>query len=224
MNVQKASFARSLSRAFAAALFLPAALFAGERGAPPAVGNGPGSAFTESERGALVSWTMGQPAVQAAVARHRTRLLRVWLDVGKEEGGPRRRALLLLRDYDAGSAREISVDLSSGRIGMRELAGIQPSEEEIEEGMGIVRRDRALARFVENPFLRLIGGFHSRSVVRNDPCAAEVCLEFAFMRPNYEGPARYVVVNLTRGIVAHHDFRGGRPGGAPARMTETARQ
>jgi hypothetical protein len=221
MNVQKTSFARSLTRAFAAALFLPAALFAAERSAPPAVGSVPGSAFRESEREALVSWTMAQPVVQAAVGRHRTRLLRVWLDVGKEEGGPRRRALVLLRDYDTGSAREISVDLSSGRIEMRELFGVQPNEEEIDEGMAIVRRDPALARFVENPLLRLIGGFHSRSVVRNDPCTAEVCLEFAFMKPNYEGPARYVIVNLSRGIVAHHDYRGGRPGGAPARMTET---
>jgi hypothetical protein len=222
MNLQKRPVARSLYRAVAAALFLPGMLLAAGSSVPPAVGSGPGSAVTESERAALVSWTMGQPAVQAAFARHRTRLLRVWLDVGKEEGGPRRRAVLLLRDYDTGSAREISVDLSSGRIEMRELAGVQPSEEEIDEGMRIVRRDPALARFVENPFLRLIGGFHSRSAVRNDPCALEVCLEFAFMKPNYEGPARYVVVNLTRGIVAHHDFRGGRPGGAPARMTETS--
>jgi hypothetical protein len=45
-----------------------------------------------------------------------------------------------------------------------------------------------------------------------------VCLEFAFMRPAYQGPARYVIVNLTRGAVAHHDFRI-RPG-EPSRMTE----
>jgi hypothetical protein len=224
VKLQKGSFGRSLPRAFAAALFLSAALSAAGSSMPPAVGTVPGSAFTESEREALASWTMAQPAVQAVTSRHRTRLLRVWLDVGKEEGGPRRRAALLLRDYDTGSAREISVDLSSGRIEMRELAGVQPTEEEIEEGMGIVRRDPALARFVENPFLRLVGGFHSRSVVRNDPCAVEVCLEFAFMKPNYEGPARYVVVNLTRSTVAHHDFRGGRPGEAPARMTEAVGQ
>lgn len=222
MRTPNRFFVRSLFGPLAAALLLPAALLAAERTPPPTVAGAPGSAFAKGEREALVAWTMAQPEVQAAVARHRTRLLRVWLDVGKEEGGPRRRAALLLRDYDTGSAREISVDLSSGRIETRELAGVQPSEEEIEEGMGIVRRDPALARFVENPLLRLIGGFHSRSVVRNDPCAVEVCLEFAFMKPNYEGPARYVVVNLTRGIVAHHDFRGGRPGGAPARMTETS--
>jgi hypothetical protein len=220
MTLQKGLFARSLPRVFAAALLVPTALFAAERSVPPAVASVAGSSFTESEREALASWTMAQPAVQAVVARHRTRLLRVWLDAVKEEGGSRRRAVLLLRDYDTGSAREISVDLSDGRIGMRELFGIQPSDEEIEEGMGIVRRDPALARFAGNPSLRLIGGFHSRSVVRNDPCAVEICLEFAFMKPNYEGPDRYVVVNLTRGVVAHHDFRGSRPGGAPARMTE----
>jgi hypothetical protein len=191
---------------------------AAERTGPPR----PGEAFSESERQALVSWTMSQPEVRAAVARHRTRVLRVWSDAVKGRSGSRPAGTVLLRDYDTGLAREISIDLASGRIAMRELPGIQPSDEEIEEGLAIVRQDPALARFVENPHLTLIGGFHNRSTVRNDPCAIEVCLEFAFMRPNYEGPARYVVVNLTRGIVAHHDYRGGRPGGSPARMTETA--
>jgi hypothetical protein len=221
MNLGKTRFARSLFTLFAvlaAAVLFPTAALAADRTSPPRLSE----AFSESERHALVSWTMAQPEVQAAVARHRTRLLRVWSDVVKGEAGPRRVAAVLLRDYDTGLAREISVDLSNGRIGMRELPGVQPSEEEIEEGMAIVRRDLALARFVENPLLRLIGGFHNRSTVRNDPCAVEVCLEFAFMKPNYEGPARYVVVNLTRGVVAHHDFRGGRPGESPARMTETA--
>jgi hypothetical protein len=189
---------------------------AAERTGPPR----PGEAFSESDRQALVSWTMAQPEVRAAVARHRTRVLRVWSDAVK--GEPAGRGTVLLRDYDMGLAREISVDLASGRITMRELPGIQPSEEEVEEGMAIVRQDPALVRFVENPHLTLIGGFHNRSAVRDDPCAVEVCLEFAFMKPNYGGPARYVIVNLTRGVVAHHDFRGGRPGGAPARMTETA--
>jgi hypothetical protein len=213
--------ARSLfavSFALAAATLFPTKGLAADRTAPP----GLSAAFSENERQALVSWTMAQPEVQAAVARHRTRVLRAWSDVVKGEAGPRRFATMLLRDYDAGLARAISVDLSNGRIEMRELLGVAPSEEEIEEGMAIVRRDPGLARFVEDPLLRLIGGFHNRSTVRNDPCAVEICLEFAFMKPNYGGPARYVVVNLTRSIVAHHDFRGGRPGGAPARMTESA--
>jgi len=221
MNLGKTLSARSLFAVFfalAAAVLFPTAALAVDRTAPPPLS----AAFSENERQALVSWTMAQPEVQAAVARHRTRILRAWSDIVKGEAGPRRLATVLLRDYDAGLAREISVDLGNGRIEMRELPGVAPSEEEIEEGMAIIRRDPALARFVENPLLRLIGGFHNRSTVRNDPCAVEVCLEFAFMRPNYEGPARYVVVNLTRGVVAHHDFRGGRPGGSPARMTESA--
>ena len=225
MKLQKDPFGRSLLRRLAllaAAVVFPAAAFSAERAAPARIEIPTADAFTESERAALVSWTMAQPQVQAAVARHRTRVLRVWSDVVKKEARPQKRATVLLRDYDTGFSREISVELASGRIEMRELNGVQPSEEEIEEGMAIVRRDPALARFVENPRLKLIGGFHNRSTVRNDPCAAEVCLEFAFMKPNYEGPARYVIVNLTRGIVAHHDFRGGRPGGSPARMTETA--
>ncbi len=224
MTLQKDLFARSLLRGLAVlavAVLFQGAAFSAERAAPARIGFPTVDAFPDSERAALVSWTMAQPQVQAAIAQHRTRILRVWSDVVKGETGSRQRTIVLLRDYDTGFAREVSVDRSTGRIEMRELAGVQPSGEEIEEGMAIVRRYPALARFVENPTLRLIGGFHNRSTVRNDPCAVEVCLEFAFMKPNYEGPARYVVVNLSRGVVAHHDFRGTRPGGAPARMTET---
>ncbi|PYQ35042.1 MAG: hypothetical protein DMF54_05460 [Acidobacteria bacterium] len=216
MNLGKARPVRSLHvlpAVVAFATLFPTAV------ARPAVPPRPSSAFSESDRQALASWTMAQPEVRSAVARHRTRILRVWSDAVK--GEPVGLGAVLLRDYDTGLAREITVDLASGRITMRELPGIQPSEEEIEEGMAIVRHDPALLRFVENPGLRLIGGFHNRSAVRDDPCAIEVCLEFAFMKPNYEGPARYVVVNLTRRAVAHHDFRVGSPGGPPARMTET---
>ena len=221
MKLPALLFGRPLSCALAVALLLPALLSAAERGLPPVVGSVAGSGFVPEERDALVSWTMAQPAVQAAVGRHRTRTLRVWLDADKEEGGSRPRAIVLIRDYDTGSAREISVDLWPAGLKCASSSVSSRTRKEIDEGMGIVRRDSALARFVGNPSLRLIGGFHSRSAVRNDPCAVEVCLDFAFMKPDYQGPARYVVVNLTRGIVAHHDFRGGRPGGPPARMTET---
>jgi hypothetical protein len=84
--------------------------------------------------------------------------------------------------------------------------------------MAIVQRDPALAAFVSNPNLELIGGFHDLSRYPDDPCSREICLDFAFMKPNYEGPARYVIVNLTRRVVANHDFRV-RPGEGPPRMT-----
>jgi hypothetical protein len=164
---------------------------------------------------------MAQPDVQAVTLGHRTRLLRVWLDLVKGEGGARRRATLLLRDYDTGSAREITVDLASGRLETRELPGVQPSGEEIEEGMGIARRDPVLARFVRDPRLTLMGGFYNVSVYADDPCSREICLEFAFMKPSFEkNPARHVIVNLTRGIVSHHDFRSARAGDPAPRMSE----
>lgn len=208
----------------AAVLVLTSSLTAAERTPPPRLASAPGNAFTESERQGVIAWVMAQPKVKAAVEGRRTRLLRAWSDVAKGEAGPYRRATLLLRDYEAGIAREVTANLTTGRIEMRELAGVPPSEEEIEEGMAIVRADPALARFVEDPGLRLMGGFHNRGAHQDDACAREICLEFAFMRPGYgKGPARYVVVNLTRRIVANHDFRGTPPGQSPARMTEDAR-
>jgi hypothetical protein len=193
-----------------------------DRSGPPRPSSAPSGALTAPEREAIVAWATAQPKVKAAVAGHRTRLLRAWSDVAKGSSGSYRRAVMVLRDYDAGTAQEISVNLETGAIETRELVGIQPSREEIEEGMTIVRSDPALATLVANPNLTLIGGFHNRSLRSDDPCSREICLDFAFMKPNYGGPARYVIVNLTRRIVAHHDFRAARPGQPPERMTETA--
>ncbi len=212
------------SRRLAALSVLSSAVFATpllavERPTPPRPASARFEALTQAEREGVVAWTRAQPEVKAVLAGRRIRVLRVWSDVAKVDGGSYRRGLVLVRDYEAGTAREIAVNLATGAIEMRELAGIQPSPEEIEEGMAIIRRDPALAALVSNPDLELMGGFHNRSRYPDDPCAREICLDFAFMKPNYEGPARYVIVNLTRGVVAHHDFRA-RPGEAPPRMTE----
>jgi hypothetical protein len=193
---------------------------AADRNAPPRPSSARSGAFTAEERDAIVSWATAQPKVKAAVTGHRTRLLRAWSDVAKGPSGSYRRAVMVLRDYDAGTALEIAVNLETGSMETRELVGIQPSRDEIEEGMAIVRSDPALAALVASPDLTLIGGFHNRSLRSDDPCSREICLDFAFMKPNYGGPARYVIVNLTRRIVAHHDFRASRPGQPPARMTE----
>ena len=201
------------------AALIPAALTAADRRAPARIEPST-SGITERERRELVSSAMSRPELRAKTAGHRTRVLRVWSDAVKGEKGVARRNFVLVRDYDAGVAREVSADEGGGNLEIRELPGVQPSPEEIEEGMAIARRDPALARFVRDPELELHGGFHNRSLYADDPCSREICLDFAFMRPNYEGPARYVIVNLTRGVVAHHDFRGARPGAPPPRMTE----
>jgi hypothetical protein len=195
-----------------------ASLAAAERRAPPRVSSARSGAFTDSERKTLVSWALARPEVKRAVAGHRTRLLRVWSDVAKGDSGSYRRAVVLLRDYDAGAALEVSTNLTTGSVEIRTLVGIQPTPEEIAEGMAIVRSDPRLAAFASNPDLRLMGGFHNRSGLADDPCSREICLDFAFMKPDYAGPARYVIVNLTRRTVANHDFRA-RPGEGPPRMT-----
>ncbi|HEV8231146.1 MAG TPA: hypothetical protein VGQ75_02270 [Thermoanaerobaculia bacterium] len=215
-------------RALLAASFCVAALASAPRlsaadGAAPArLTSSSAPEFTRAYREAFVSWALSRPEVRALTAGHRTRVLRVWTDSDKSGAEVRLRATVLLRDYDAGIAREISSNLPKGPISLREIVGATPSDEEIAEGMAIARRDPALSTFVQNPRLVLIGGFHNRSAHRDDPCAVDVCLEFAFMKPNYQGPARYIVVNLSRRVVAHHDFRGRRPGEDSPRMTERA--
>jgi hypothetical protein len=183
---------------------------AADRAAPPRPPAGDRSAAAR---------VLDLPAVQAAIAGHRIRVLRVWSELAKGRDGDVARTVVVVRDYDSGTAREIAAEIGTGRVEMRELAGVQPSAEEIEDGMSIVRRDPALARLVADPGLELVGGFHNRSSYSDDPCSRDVCLEFAFLKPDYRGPERYVVVNLSRGVVAHHDFRA-RPGERRPRSSE----
>ncbi len=178
------------------------------------------SGLTAADRREFVAWALSRPEVRRRSAGHRTRVLRVWSDAVKGEKGKSRRNIVLVRDYDAGVAREISADSAGGSLEVRELLGVQPSPEEIEEGMAIVRREPGLVRLIRNSELQLLGGFHNRSTYPDDPCSREICIDFAFMKPNYEGPERYVIVNLTRAAVAHRDFRGARPGAPPPRMTQ----
>lgn len=222
--MRRSSFSRlsPVPLAFAALLAGSFAL-AAERSAPPRLASAPGDALTESERQAVASWALAQPEVRTAVAGHRTRVLRVGSDLPKGEPALGRRATVLLRDYDSGLAHEVTIDLAAVRVRVRTLAGIVPPDtDEIAEGVEIVRRDPALAAFNGNPALTLMGGFFNRSPWPDDPCSREICLEFQFMRPGYEkGPTRGVVVNLTRGLVSHHDFRAPSAAGeSPPRMTE----
>jgi hypothetical protein len=222
MNLQRGFLARFLFGAFAA-LLAGCVAVAAERTVPPRLASAPGDALSESDRQAVVSWALARPEVRTAISRHRTRVLRVGSDLPKGEGASSRRATVLLRDYDSGLAHEVTIDLAAGRVQVRALAGIvPPNPDEIAEGIEIVRRDAALAAFNGNPALTLMGGFFNRSPWPDDPCSREICLEFQFMRPGYEkGPTRGVIVNLTRRIVCHHDFRAPTAAGeSPPRMTE----
>ena len=200
------------------AVALASTVSAEERRAPARI-EPSASGIGEKERRELAAWALSRPAVRALTAGHRTRVLRVWSDAVKGEKGVTRRNFVLVRDYDAGVAREVSGDETGGNVEVREVVGAQPSVEEIEEAKAIIRRDPALSRFVSDPVLELHGGFHTRSTYSDDPCSREICLDFAFMKPNYAGPARYVIVNLTRGVVSNHDVRA-RPGEGRPRMTE----
>lgn len=222
MSLPSGNFARSL-RLACATLFAAALGLGAERNSLPRPASSPGDELTESDRQAVVSWALGRPEVRTAVAGHRTRVLRVGSDLPKGESASGRRTTVLLRDYRSGLAHEVTIDLASDRVRVRTLAGIvPPSPDEIEEGVEIVRRDPALAEFNGNPALTLMGGFFNRSPWPDDPCSHEICLEFQFMRPGYgKGPTRGVIVNLTRGVVCHHDFRAPtRAGESPPRMTE----
>ena len=67
-------------------------------------------------------------------------------------------AVLWFRDYDAGIAQAVTVNLDAGSAELGEVASlVQPSPEEIREGMAIALRDPALASFAADPDLDAAG-------------------------------------------------------------------
>lgn len=185
----------------------------------------PADPLTAAERRAVTAWTLAQPQVVAHLAGSRTRLLRVGSDLPRdEEGEEYRRVTLHVRNYTSGLTHAVSVNLTTGAIEIRDLESlVQPNREEIDEGMAILARDPALAPLV-NRELKLLGGFFNRSPYPDDPCSRDICLEYGFMKPGWpKGPARRVIVNLSRGAVAHSNFRAPAAGAPLPRMTEPGR-
>jgi hypothetical protein len=208
-------------------MLLPAAASAANPGTPPRPKGSAGEAVTASEAKALADWTLAQPQVAARLKNHRTRLLKAGLSDTAKDGKSAGKAVLSFRDYDAGVVQQVVVDLESGAVEVGEVARlVQPSAEEIAEGMAIVIRDPRLSSFVADPSLTLMGGFHVKSPYADDPCSREVCLEFAFMKPGPGGtpaaekkPPRRVIVNLSRGAVVNRDYKTESDSAAQPRMT-----
>src|SRR5258705_12538263 len=91
-----------------------------------------GAPVSAPDRQALTRWVLAQGPVARTLAGHRHRVLGAGTDAEGEGGSER--ALLYVRDYDAGATYEIAVDLAGMKVALRPLQGlIQPSREEIEE-------------------------------------------------------------------------------------------
>ena len=163
--------------------------------------------FTAEDSRKLADWALAQAAVRAVVGTNRVRAL--GMGVAARKGSERPAFVLYLRNYDSGRVHRVSIDPSTGDVTVRELPGAaQPTPEEIADARGIVARDAELASLVADPGLSFQGGFLTRSSEPSHPCARDVCVEFAFARAGYpKGPARRVIVDLSRGVVAERDFR-----------------
>jgi hypothetical protein len=197
------------------------ALAAGS-GALPKLTTLPGEAFSPAERQAVIQWTLAQPEIRSRLEGRRHRLLSANADFPKEAGRSYRRATLYIRNYDARVTHEVSVDLRTWRLKVEDLvAQVQPSYEEIREAMDLIRGDAPLAELVQDPRLTLDGGFYVPSTDTADPCSRDVCMQFGFMKPNFEKPpARIVIVDLNAQRVVNRDYRRFLEAGQPWRMTE----
>lgn len=171
---------------------------------PPASSGQPLSAGQARE---LFDRALARPEVRQRLGSSRFRLVRAGTGGSGAEGA----AVLYVRDLQTGAARALRFDLVSGAVTVGDVPGLlQPGEEELGAARGIIERDPDLARWSAGRGVSLQGGFHVRPQAGlRDPCATDVCLEFGFMRADFtKGPARRVIVDLSRGAVAHRDYQG----------------
>jgi hypothetical protein len=185
------------------------AAVAADRSTLPALTSSGSEALTASERAAIVEWTMAQPEVRAKTDGHRHRVLRTAAEQTKTPRGDARRAVLYVRDYDAGVVHEVRIDLGSAQIEIRDLphAAASPSAEEIEEAMTLVRSDAAFAEQSANPALSLSGGFQWTGHGAADACARDFCVQLAFMEQNFEKkPVHFIIVDLSRQEIVNRDL------------------
>jgi len=203
----------------AAAVFLGAAFAAAGTSSPmiPRISGGP--TLSANEARDLADWALARPEVRQSIGPGRFRIVRAGTGTGRGgRAGEARSARLFVRDLASGAARSLSIDLDSGAVTVRDIPGLlHPGEDEMREARTIVENDPELARWSAERSVSLQGGFHVRPpATYRDPCSTDVCVEFGFMRPDFsKGPARRVIVDLSRGVVAHRDYRG-------ARMTEAS--
>jgi hypothetical protein len=187
----------------------------------PALSSPPDEALSAADRVALTTWTLAQPEIRALLDGKRFRVLGVGTEHRKNAANASRRGTVLIRDYDLRVVHKVVVDLGSGDIEVHDVVGpVQPSDAEVSEAMDLIRSDPALADLLENPSLNLDGGFYVPSPDSRDPCARDLCLQFGFMKPNFERPpARMLVVDLTRRRVVSYDYMKSLDAGHPERMT-----
>ena len=182
-----------------------------------------GETFTTSERAAIIDWTLSQPEVRARTDGRRYRLLRAASESAKTASGDARRAILYVRNYDAGVVHAISVDLASARIEIRDLrhAAASPSAEEIQAAMTLVKADPAFEAQAANPMMELMGGFQWTGEGAADPCARDFCVQLAFMEQNFEKkPVHFIIVDLSRQEIVNRDLVKNATTQAPSNRRE----
>jgi hypothetical protein len=196
---------------------------AGGPGSLPRLESRRGEPLTAADTSALVAWALAQPEVKAATGGHRTRVLRAGADSPKlESGGEGWRALIYVRDYDAGLVHRIEVDLDTAALEVEELLDwVQPNDEEFRAAVAVVARDRELGPLVADPRIHVTGGFYERSPYAGDPCSKDVCLYVELMHAGHgQGFAKRLIVNLSRETIANRDYQWSGDPDRPTPLTD----
>jgi hypothetical protein len=134
------------------------------------------------------------------------RLLRTWDDTVKGKGGVEyARRVDLLYDYGRGVAREEYYGADGALLGSREIKQNQPqpSREEIDEAIALIKADAALRRIVVRRAAEFEGGFILEEE-RGRPCGPGTrCLQIQLLTPDHSGLLRWTVVDLVKRVIAY---------------------
>ena len=156
---------------------------------------------------ASVALTTAGGAAQPA-SPQRERVLRSWDESVKIAGRDVPRRVEIVFDYAAGVARRVTRDATGRILAIRRLVGNppQPSPEEIDEAMGLVRVDPELRGLIEGSGAVLEGGF-LLSEGRGQRCGPRTrCLQIQLLTASRLGLLRRVVVDLVEPAIRYRSY------------------
>jgi hypothetical protein len=161
--------------------------------------------FTSEEKKQIISRLLESPRVAAMLRNQRYRVLSVALAPESKEDTVERRgqriAALILFNYSSGKATRFLVDSSNGDVLAEEaLHGRpQPSEEETQAAIKIVRQDPSLARLLSDKAV-IDGGFAVDGPIGAKP--HHRFIQFQILSADRLRLQRMVIVDLTDETIA----------------------
>ena len=156
--------------------------------------------LSDQARNNIIQWVLAHPDVNRRAPGHRLVAIRVTAGNTRDAaGGTKNIATVVLFDHTALETRRVTVDADRAELLAIELVRGRPqsSREEFAEAVEIVRRDRDLARFLDQ------GGVVDGGFIVDDPAGSRRrMIQLKILTKNRLSLLRSITVDLTRSVIA----------------------